>query len=82
MSVTHQFVMLGGKVQVEEASKPSRVQSLRSSNIRNHLIHKDVVQLSDGLTKLEVLLKSGVVNEVHLFKERVVCSLRRNEKGF
>ena len=60
MTTAYKFVCIGTTdLKAKEVKKPSRIQSLRSTEIRSTLMHKDVAQLSDGLTKLEVLLKSG-----------------------
>ena len=63
MAATYSFVCAGTpatKPKTEDKKRVSRVQSLRSTDIQNNLMHKDVVQLSDGLARLEELLKSGI----------------------
>ena len=62
MAATYSFVCVGSEVSKPstEKKKPSRIKSLRSTDIHNSLMQKDVVQLSDGLTRLEELLKSGI----------------------
>jgi len=60
MATTYSFVCAGTPVETKKGTKQvSRMQSFQSTDIHNNLMHKDVIQLSDGLARLEELLKSG-----------------------
>ena len=63
MAATYNFVRVENTKQ-KEKKKASREHSSRSADNHNSLVHKDVAQLSDGLNRLEELLKSGMANKV------------------
>lgn len=60
LNATQSFVTDSTLKEVEKKEKPKeKKKSIRLSQADSGLNQNDVVQLSDGLTKLENLLKSG-----------------------